>query len=69
MISHGGGFLTIYKHNQSVLKTVGEFVKRGEPIALLGNSGRTSFGPHMHFEVWNNGKAQNPNDYMIASEL
>ncbi len=69
MLSHGGGFLTNYKHNQSVLKSVGEFVKRGEPIALLGNSGRTSFGPHLHFEVWNNGKAQNPNDYLIASEL
>jgi len=69
MVSHGGGFLTIYKHNQSILKSVGEFVKRGEPIALLGNSGRTSYGPHLHFEVWNNGKAQNPNDYLIASEL
>ncbi|MDP1678134.1 MAG: M23 family metallopeptidase [Bacteroidota bacterium] len=69
MLSHGGGFLTTYKHNQSLLKSVGEFVKRGEPIALLGNSGRTSFGPHLHFEVWNNGKAQNPNDYLIASEL
>lgn len=69
MLSHGGGFLTVYKHNQSVLKSVGEFVKRGEPIALLGNSGSTSFGPHLHFEVWNNGKARNPNDYLIASEL
>jgi murein DD-endopeptidase MepM/ murein hydrolase activator NlpD len=69
MLSHGGGFLTTYKHNQNVLKSVGEFVKRGEPIALLGNSGRTSFGPHLHFEVWSNGKAQNPNDYLIASEL
>ena len=69
MLSHGGGFLTTYKHNQNVLKSVGEFVKRGEPIALLGNSGRTSFGPHLHFEVWSNGKAQNPNNYLIASEL
>jgi len=68
MLSHGGGFLTTYKHNQNILKTVGEFAKRGEPIALLGNSGRTSFGPHLHFEVWSNGKAQNPNDYLIASE-
>jgi murein DD-endopeptidase MepM/ murein hydrolase activator NlpD len=69
MLSHGGGFLTTYKHNQNILKSVGDFVKRGEPIALLGNSGRTSFGPHLHFEVWSNGKAQNPNDYLIASEL
>jgi murein DD-endopeptidase MepM/ murein hydrolase activator NlpD len=69
ILSHGGGFLTTYKHNQNILKSVGELVKRGEPIALLGNSGRTSFGPHLHFEVWSNGKAQNPNDYLIASEL
>lgn len=69
IISHGAGFLTMYKHNQNVLKSVGEFVKRGEPVALLGNSGRSSSGPHLHFEVWSNGKAQNPNDYLIASEL
>lgn len=69
ILSHGVGFLTMYKHNQNILKSSGEFVKRGEPIALLGNSGRTSYGPHLHFEVWNNGKPQNPNDYLIASEL
>lgn len=69
IVSHGAGFLTMYKHNQNVLKSVGEFVKRGEPVALLGNSGRSSSGPHLHFEVWSNGKAQNPNDYLIASEL
>ena len=69
IISHGGGYLTMYKHNQSVLKSVGEMVRRGEPIALLGNSGRTSYGPHLHFELWKDGRAQNPNDYLIASEL
>lgn len=69
ILSHGDGFLTIYKHNQSILKSVGELVKRGEPMALLGNSGRSSSGPHLHFEVWKNGKAQNPNHYLIASEL
>jgi murein DD-endopeptidase MepM/ murein hydrolase activator NlpD len=69
ILSHGAGFLTMYKHNQNILKSVGAFVKRGEPVALLGNSGRTSSGPHLHFEVWSNGKAQNPNDYLIASEL
>lgn len=69
IVAHGAGYLTMYKHNQSVLKVSGDFVKRGEPIALLGNSGRTSSGPHLHFEVWSNGKAQNPNDYLIASEL
>jgi murein DD-endopeptidase MepM/ murein hydrolase activator NlpD len=69
ILSHGGGYLTMYKHNQSLLKSVGEKVKRGEPIALLGNSGRISYGPHLHFELWKDGIAENPNDYLIASEL
>lgn len=69
IVSHGGGYLTMYKHNQSLLKSVGEMVKRGEPIALLGNSGRISYGPHLHFELWKDGQAQNPNEYLIASEL
>ncbi len=69
IVSHGGGYLTAYKHNQSNLKTVGEFVKRGEPIALLGNTGRTSYGPHLHFELWKDGRPKNPNEYLIASEL
>jgi murein DD-endopeptidase MepM/ murein hydrolase activator NlpD len=69
ILSHGGGYLTMYMHNQSLLRSVGEKVKRGEPIALLGNSGRVSYGPHLHFELWKDGKAENPNDYLIASEL
>lgn len=69
IISHGSGYLTIYKHNQTVLKSVGEPVQRGEPIALLGNSGRTSYGPHLHFELWKDGQPKNPSDYLIASKL
>lgn len=69
ILSHGGGFLTTYKHNQTLLKRVGDVVRRGEAIALLGNSGRTSYGPHLHFEVWKDGKACNPNDYLLSSEL
>lgn len=68
IISHGSGFFTIYKHNQSLLKSANEFVKRGEPIALLGNSGQTSYGPHLHFELWKDGQPQNPEDYLLASE-
>lgn len=68
IISHGSGYFTIYKHNQSLLKSPGEFVRRGEPIALLGNSGNTSYGPHLHFELWKDGQPQNPEEYMIAVE-
>lgn len=67
ILSHGGGYVTIYQHNQSLLKQQGDFVKRGTPIALLGDSGTTSYGPHLHFELWKDGQAQNPGEYMIAS--
>lgn len=69
ILSHGGGYVTTYKHNQNVLRNVGEFVRRGEAIALLGNTGKTSYGPHLHFEVWKDGQPRNPSDYFIASTL
>jgi len=65
IISHSGGFLSFYKHNQSLLKTAGMFVRRGEPIATLGNSGRTSLGPHLHFEIWKDGVPVDPNAYIL----
>lgn len=68
ILSHGSGYCTIYKHNQSLLKSANEFVKRGQPIALLGNSGNTSFGPHLHFELWKDGLPQNPDEYLIGTE-
>jgi murein DD-endopeptidase MepM/ murein hydrolase activator NlpD len=66
IIAHGGGYVTVYKHNQTLLKTVQNRVSRGEPIALLGTSGRTSVGPHLHFEVWKDGIPQDPNDYLLT---
>ncbi len=68
ILSHGGGYVTVYQHNQSLLKQQGDFVKRGTPIALLGDSGATSYGPHLHFELWKDGQPQNPAEYLIASE-
>ncbi len=65
LLSHGDGFVTAYKHNQKLLKTEGESVKRSEPIALLGNTGKKSTGPHLHFEVWKNGFALDPNEFII----
>ena len=65
IVSHAGGFMSFYKHNQSLLKSSGSFVRRGEPIATLGNSGTTSSGPHVHFEIWKDGVPVDPSVYMI----
>jgi murein DD-endopeptidase MepM/ murein hydrolase activator NlpD len=65
IVSHASGFMSFYKHNQSLLKSSGSFVRRGEPIATLGNSGITSSGPHVHFEIWKDGVPVDPSLYMI----
>ncbi len=65
IVSHANGFLSFYKHNQSLLKSSGSFVRRGEPIATLGNSGTTSSGPHLHFEIWKDGVPVDPSIYLI----
>jgi murein DD-endopeptidase MepM/ murein hydrolase activator NlpD len=67
IISHGSGYVTVYQHNEALLKQQGDFVKRGTPIALLGDSGTTSYGPHLHFELWKDGQPQDPSAYLIAS--
>ncbi|MFQ5798837.1 MAG: murein hydrolase activator EnvC family protein [Bacteroidota bacterium] len=67
IISHAGGYLTFYKHNQMLLESVGSRVKRGEPIALLGNSGKASLGPHLHFEVWKNSIPIDPSEFLLLS--
>ncbi|HKK77128.1 MAG TPA: M23 family metallopeptidase [Saprospiraceae bacterium] len=63
-IQHGNNIITFYKHNSALLKPVGSFVKAGEAIAIIGNTGTQSDGPHLHFELWYNGKAVNPVDYI-----
>ena len=66
IMAHGRGYMTVYKHNQSLLRGAQEFVRRGETIALLGTSGRTSQGPHLHFEVWRDGVPRDPRLYLIT---
>jgi murein DD-endopeptidase MepM/ murein hydrolase activator NlpD len=63
-IQHENNLISVYKHNAELLKRVGDFVKVGDPIAVIGNSGELTTGPHLHFELWYNGMALNPEDYV-----
>jgi murein DD-endopeptidase MepM/ murein hydrolase activator NlpD len=58
-INHGDGFVTRYAHNARTLVQVGQTVKRGESVALMGSTGRST-GPHVHFEVLRNGRQVDP---------
>lgn len=69
IIAHGGGYFTFYKHNQALLKSAHSFVRHGEPIALLGNTGAMSHGPHLHFELWKDGIARDPGEYVLNFHL
>jgi murein DD-endopeptidase MepM/ murein hydrolase activator NlpD len=62
-IRHGDGYMTRYAHNQENLVTVGEQVIQGQTIAYLGSTGRST-GPHVHFEVWQNGRPVDPSRYI-----
>jgi murein DD-endopeptidase MepM/ murein hydrolase activator NlpD len=64
-IQHHNNILSVYKHNANLLQKVGNQVKAGDAIAILGNSGELSTGPHLHFELWYNGKPINPEEYII----
>jgi murein DD-endopeptidase MepM/ murein hydrolase activator NlpD len=64
-INHGKGYVTRYGHNEKVLVKVGETVHRGQVIALLGSTGRST-GPHVHFEVLHDGRAVNPLKFVRA---
>ncbi|TGG92732.1 M23 family metallopeptidase [Natronospirillum operosum] len=62
-INHGGGYSTRYAHNRENYVQVGEIVEKGQVIAALGNTGRST-APHVHFEVHNNGRTRDPIDYI-----
>ena len=63
-IQHEGNYFSCYKHNATLLKKEGDFVKASEAIAILGASGELSEGPMLHFELWRNGISLNPTDYI-----
>ena len=63
-LQHKNDFISIYKHNDILLKQVGDRVIAGEAIAIVGNTGLLSTGPHLHFELWNRGTPVNPEDYI-----
>ena len=64
ILQHRNNLISIYKHNAVLLKKVGTFVSRGDVIALVGNSGALTTGPHLHFELWDNGNAVDPENYI-----
>ena len=65
-VNHGGGYVTRYAHNRDNLVAVGDVVKKGQVIANMGSSGRST-GPHVHFEVYRNGKPVNPASYIARA--
>ena len=63
-IQHRDNVITFYKHNSALLKKVGNMVKAGEAIAIIGNTGDHSTGPHLHFELWHKGIPVDPMDFI-----
>ncbi|MCB0637311.1 MAG: M23 family metallopeptidase, partial [Lewinella sp.] len=63
-IQHANNVISFYKHNSELLKEVGDFVQAGEAVAIIGNTGTLSSGPHLHFELWHKGMAVDPTEYV-----
>lgn len=64
-VQHAQNIVSVYKHCGSLLKKVGDTVKAGEAIALVGNTGEKTTGPHLHFELWSKGRALDPSKYIV----
>lgn len=63
-IQHAGDIVSVYKHNQKLLKKTGDKVSAGSPVALVGNTGALTTGDHLHFELWYKGEAVDPTKYI-----
>ncbi|SMO43014.1 M23 family metallopeptidase [Fodinibius sediminis] len=66
-VQHSDNMITVYKHAESLSKSVGDIVTKGDILGTAGNTGIMSSGPHLHLEIWQNGIPQNPNSYLIKS--
>ena len=64
-IQHDYEIISVYKHNASLFKTAGEKVAAGDAIAIVGNSGELTTGPHLHFELWHDRVPLDPADYIV----
>lgn len=67
-IQHENNLISVYKHNSALYKEVGETVNAGESIAVIGNTGDHSDGPHLHFELWARGSPVDPLQYLVFEE-
>ena len=63
-VQHNNEYLSFYKHNSVLSKSVGDYVNAGDHIAIIGNSGELSSGTHLHFELWHKGNPVNPENYI-----
>ena len=63
-IQHDGDIISVYKHNQKLMKKTGDKVSAGTPIAIVGGTGSTADGEHLHFELWHKGEAVDPTKYI-----
>ena len=63
-IQHDADIISIYKHNNKLIRNVGDKVKAGTPIALVGNTGELSTGSHLHFELWYKGESMDPSKHI-----
>ena len=64
-LQHAQNLVSIYKHNSFLLKKTGDLVKAGDAVAIVGNSGELSTGPHLHFELWHNGIPLDPEKFVV----
>ncbi len=64
-IQHSNNLVSAYKHCSVLMKKAGQYVKAGEVIAVIGNSGEQTSGPHLHFELWYNGTPIDPQEHIV----